>query len=207
MTVTADLIVEYLVKTKIRRFDYINATGEDPNDGSFPIGADMFHTALVNCSGDFNEAAREYDRTMQTLWNNFTTALFAMAEADLLTYATTRTYFIAAFEADYPSITDANLHAQRELYSLIYQAIIFCWLYELYARVESEKQAEDKKEACKKLLYDVVGKAAISPTLSEPIDGTSAAGNTISAAAAVYVGDQSSAILTGYFDFFTDLAD
>lgn len=207
MAISAETIVEYLVKTKIRRFDYINATGEDPSDGSFPIGGDMYYTAFTNCSGDFNEAAREYDRDMSTLWNNFGTALFNISEAALASYELTRNYFTAAFETDYPSTADEDFAKQREIYNILWQAIIFCWLYELYARIESEKQAEDKKEACKKLLYDVIGKAAISPTLSNELDNNASAGNNISAAAAVEVGDQSSAILTGFLDFFTDLAD
>lgn len=207
MTVTPEQIVEYLVATKIRRYDYINATDEDPNDGVFVIGGDMFITALVNCGGDFNEAASTYNKDMSTLWNNFYTALFAMTTTDLATYTATRTYFIGAFESDYPTTDDEDFAKQKEIYAIIYQAVVFCWLYELYARVESEKHAEDKKEACRKLIYDVVGKAAISPTLSNELDNNSSAGNNVSAAAAVQVGDQSSAILTGFFDFFEDLED
>jgi len=205
MTVTPELIVEYLVKTKIRRYDYTNATGEDPVDESFPIGADVFMTALVNCSGDFTEAATEYKKDMSTLWNNFSDALFAMAEANLADYTATRTYFIAAFEADYPSTDDEDFAKLKEIYNLIYQAVVFGWLYQLYARAESEKQAEDKKDASIKLIYDVVGKAAISPTLATDL-GKEQASNS-SSAAACELGDQSSAILTGFFDFFTDLED
>lgn len=207
MTVTPELIVEYLVKNTIRRYDYINATDEDPNNGIFVQGGNMFMTALTVCSGDFNEAASTYNKDMSTLWNNFHDALFAMVEADLASYSTIRSYFIAAFESDYPSTANEDFAKQREIYNLIYQAIVFCWLYELYARVESEKHAEDKKESCKKLLYDVVGKAAISPTLSNELDNNSSAGNNVSAAAAVEVGDQSTTILTGFFDFFEDLED
>jgi hypothetical protein len=130
-----------------------------------------------------------------------------MAETDLATYTATRTYFIGAFESDYPTTDDEDFAKLKEIYAIIYQAVIYRWLYELYARVESEKHAEDKKEACIKLIYDVVGKAAISPTLSNELDNNSSAGNNVSAAAAVEVGDQSSAILTGFFDFFTDLED
>jgi hypothetical protein len=207
MTVTPDKIVEYLVTTKLRRYDYINATDEDPNDGVFAIGGDLFITALINCGGDFNEAASTYNKDMSTLWNNFYTALFAMAESDLATYTATRSYLITAFESDYPTTDDEDFAKQKEIYALIYQAIIMRWLYELYARVESEKHAEDKKEDSRKLIYDVVGKAAISPTLSNELDNNSSAGNNVSAAAAVELGDQSSAILTGFFDFFEDLED
>lgn len=207
MTVTPEKIVEYLVKTKIRRLDYINLTDEDPNDKIFSVGADVFMMALTNCSGDFHEAAREYNTDLSTLWNNFTDALFEMSESNLLTYAATRTYFINAFENDYDSTTYPEFSKLRDSYFICYQAVIECWLYGLYSRVESEKRAEDKKENCKKLLYDLVGKAAISPIASQDLDNSANAGNNVSYGVSVQTGDQSSAILTGFFDFYDDLAD
>lgn len=204
---TPELIVEYLVKTKLRRFDYINLTDEDPNDGIFTVGADVFMTALTVCSGDFTEAAREYNKDMAELWNNFHDALFAITEPTLASFTLIRAYFISAFQTDYPSTDDEDFSKLKEIYNNIYQAVVFRWIYEMYARGESEKHAEDKKESSIKMLYDVVGKAAISPTLSNELDNNSSAGNNVSAAAAVEVGDQSTTILTGFFDFFEDLED
>ena len=202
MSVTVGNIVDYLIGVKIRDYDYTNCTGEDASDTTHPIGEDSYNSSLINSSGDFMDAARKYQVSCATLWNNFRTALFGMNTSDLDDYTSLQSYFYDKWLVDYPLIDYPDASTFQETYNVIFQAITNCWLYELYSRVESEGVAIDKRKMCQKLLYDIVGRAAISPTISDPLDAEDS--NKISSGASISQGDMSEDFLSGFADDFED---
>lgn len=201
MSITNKTIVQYLISKKISDYDYQNCTDEETT-GDLDVGVDMWDSALICAGGDFTEAARKYKINCSTLWSNFNTALYAASASDFASSAAIKAYFRTAYQADYTQTGSPDDYTFTETYNIIFNAIVSCWLYELYSRIEAEKVAEDKKKKCQKLLYDVVGKAAISPTMSDPLDETNQGAMNVSSGAAIYQGDLSTDFLDGFGDGF-----
>jgi len=204
MTVYAADFVNFFIPLKINSDEYENIASESSVYSSFssgvefPIGSDAFHSALINAGGDMTEAARKYKVSVAALWINFKTALFGMTTTELTNGATLRSYFEAAWSADYPVADYPDSFNFTETYNVIFQAIANCWLYHIYSRIEAEKTAADKKNNCKKLLYDIIGRAAISPILSDPLQPDSDAANKTSVGGCIVLGDLSSDLLDGF---------
>jgi hypothetical protein len=214
MTVNAADFVNFFIPLKIISDEYEHITGESSVYSSYdsgyeyPVGADAFHSAIVNAGGDMMEASRKQDVSVAALWANFKTAMFAMTSSDLANGSALRAYFESAWSSDYPEADYPDTYNFSDTYNVIFQAITNCWLYHLYSRIEAEKKAEDKAKNCRKLLYDIIGRAAISPTLSDPLQpDTDAANNHTSVGGYIVQGDMLSATLTGFFDGFSDLED
>lgn len=207
MTVDAANFVNFFIPLKINSDEYENITSESSTYSSFdsgvefPIGCDAFHSALINAGGDMTEAARKEKVSVAALWINFKSALFGMATTDLENGATLRSYFESAWTSDYPVADYPDSYNFTETYNVIFQAIANCWLYHIYSRIEAEKTAEDKKANCKKLLYDIIGRAAISPILSDPLQPDSAGANKTSVGGCIVNGDMSTDLLDGFMDF------
>ena len=190
--------VKLFVGSRIQEENYEAVTGDDVSEDDYSNGVELFEVALISCGGDMTEAAREYDSNYSTMWNNFNTALDAVSSASDL--ATIRSELKTAWENDYPEDDYPNASKLKEIYVILFTAVSFCWLYQIYSRTEDEKTAEDKKEMCKKLMYDVCGKAAISPTISDSLDHNSSGANQHSHGSAIVQGNMSTDLLDGFTD-------
>ena len=186
--------VTYIEENELDSYDLQDLTGEGAEDYTKPFSENLFMKAVIKASSDFINA-RNQNVTFNTLWEKFEAHLWNMTTSNLDDLKAVNDYFKAKYKVDYPDTPQLCY-----IYSVLFECIIAMFVYRAYQRVESEEIAKDKLITYKQMMYDIIGKAALTPDVADPLEFNTQAANNTSGTGAIEQGDFSTTFLNEFSD-------